>query len=69
MSFLIKDNELLEKYKEIWDKDGKVIKKGFDIEPVYNDKYLKSKINSYEGKVNTIFHNDKIPKEGSHYIN
>ena len=39
MSFLIKDNELLEKYNEIWDKVSKIIKKGFDSEPVYNDEY------------------------------
>ena len=64
MSFWIKDDELLEKYNEIWDKARKVIKKGFDSEPVYNEKYLKFKIKSYEGKINTNFHNDKIPKEG-----
>ena len=23
---------------------------------------------SYKGKINANFHNDKIPKEGSHYI-
>ena len=28
-------------------------------------KYRKTKVNSYEGKVNTILYNDKIPKEGS----
>ena len=42
--FLIKDNELQEKYKEIWDKVSTFIKKGFDSEPVYNEKYLKTKI-------------------------
>ena len=61
---MIKDNKLLEKYKEIWDKVGRVFKKGYDSEPVYNDKYLKAKVESYEGKVNTIFRNDKMPKEG-----
>ena len=39
MFFLIKNDELLEKYNEIWDKVSKVIKKGFDSNPVYNDKY------------------------------
>ena len=34
MSFLIKNNELLEKYNEIWDNVSKVIKKGFDNKPV-----------------------------------
>ena len=34
-------------------------------EPVYNEKYLKTKIKSYEGKISTNFNDDKIPKEGS----
>ena len=34
MSFLIKNDELLEKYNEIWDKVSKFIKDGFDNEPV-----------------------------------
>ena len=58
----MKDNELLEKYNEIWDEVSKVIKKGFDSKSVYNNKYLKTKIISYEGKINTIFHNNKMPK-------
>ena len=41
MSFLIKD-ELLEKYNEIWEEVKNIIKKEFDSEPVYNEKYLKS---------------------------
>ena len=47
MNFLIKDKELLEKYNEIWDKVSNTIKKRFDGEPVYNDKYLKTK-NQYK---------------------
>ena len=27
--------------------------------------YVKAKPKSYNGKINTIFHNNKIPKEGS----
>ena len=34
ISFLIKDNELLEKYNEIWEKVKNSLKKEFDIEPV-----------------------------------
>ena len=64
MSFLIKDDELLEKYKEIWEKVKNSIKKYFDSEPVYYEKYLKAKINSYNGKIYTNFYN-KITKEGS----
>ena len=40
-SFLIKDDELLEKYNEIWEKVKNSLKKNFDSEPVYNEKYLK----------------------------
>lgn len=68
MSFLVQDNKLLEKYNEIREKVSNIIKKGFDGEPVYNDKYLKNKIKSYKGKVNTNFHSDKIPKESSNCI-
>ena len=65
MSFLIKDDKLLEKNNEIWKKVRNIIKQELDSEPVYNEKYLKGKIKSYNGKINTNFHNNKIPKEGS----
>ena len=68
MSFLIKDDELLEKYNEIWEKVKNNLKKEFDSEPVYNEKYLKAKIKSYNGKINTSFYNNKIAKEGSQCI-
>ena len=44
------------------------IKKEFDNEPVYNEKYLKIKINFCKGKLNTNFNNNKIPKKGSNCI-
>ena len=40
---LIKDDKLLEKYNEIWQK-VKIVSKKIDSEPVYNEKYLKAKI-------------------------
>ena len=64
----IKDNELLKKYNEIWEKVKNSIKKEFDSEPVYNEKYVKAKIKSYNGKIDTNFHNNKIKKEGSNFI-
>ena len=53
MSFSIRDNELLEKYNEIWEKAKDSLKREFDSKPVYNKKYLKAKIKSYFGKINT----------------
>ena len=45
INFLIKNDEMLEKYDEIWNKVIKVIKKGFgfDNEPVYNKSIQKLK--------------------------
>ena len=65
LSFLIKDNHLLEKYNEFKGNIKNRTKKEFDIEPVYNEKYLNTKIKSYNGKINTNFHKNKIPKEHS----
>ena len=65
---MIKDDELLEKYNEVWEKVKNSLKKEFNSEPVYKEKYLKAKIKSYNGKINTNFHNNKIPKEGSQVI-
>ena len=68
MFFLIKDDELLEKYNEIQEKVKNSIKKEFNSEPVYNEKYLKTKKKSFDGKIHTNFHNNKILKESSHCI-
>ena len=57
----IKDNELLQKYMEIWEKVKNSLIEEFDSKLIYNEK-LKAKRKSYNGKINTNFHNNKIPK-------
>ena len=59
---MIKDEKLLQKYNEIWKKVSSIIKKEFDSKPIYNKKYIKTKIKSCYGKINTNFQNNKIPK-------
>ena len=44
------------------------IRKECDNEPAWNEKYLKAKMKPYNGKTGTKFHDNKIPKEGSHCI-
>ena len=44
------------------------IKEEFDNKPLYNEKCLKAKIKSYNGKINTNFPINKIPREGSQFI-
>ena len=64
-SCLVKDDELLEKNIEIWEKVKNILKK--ELNKVYNEKYLKAKIKFCDEKI-TNFHNNKIPKEDSQYI-
>ena len=64
-AFFIKDKELLEKYNENWKKVSNNIKKVFDSKPAYNEKYRTNEIKSFNGKLNTNFYNNKIPKGGS----
>ena len=68
MTFFIKDEKLLEKYNEIWEKVCTIIKKEFVIKLVYNEQYLsylKTKIKVYNKKINADFHDNKIPKKDS----
>ena len=66
--FLIKDEKLLEKNKEIWKQVSNIIKKEFDGKLEHSESYLNTKKKSYSGKINTNFHNNKIPKEGSQCV-
>ena len=67
MSFLIKDNKVWDKYGKIWDviKDKVGIK--FHNEPVYEYKYLKSKVREFDGMIKTNFLGNNIPKKNMHY--
>ena len=69
ISFKVSDNTLLKKYTKIWERISSLMNIKFDSEPVYsnNDKYIKTKIKSYEGKINTNFQVKKIPKENASY--
>ena len=65
-SFLIKDDEVREKYEEIW----KVIKKKLGIKfhskPIYEQKYLKAKVREYDSVIKTNFLGNGVPKENMH---
>ena len=52
MYFFIEDDDLLEKYKTLWDKViADIYKKESDSEPVHNKKILKAKIKSHGDKL------------------
>ena len=47
MNLIVKDEEILEKYNKRWSKIKSFFKREFDNEPVYNDKYINTKIKIY----------------------
>ena len=63
MSFLIEDDEVWEKYEKIWDviKDKLGIK--FHIEPVYEYRYLKTKVREFDCVIKANFLGNDIPKK------
>ena len=65
MSFLVQNEELLEKCNKIWDKVSNIMKKGFGSEPVYGNKYFKVKTKCYNNKMNIIFHDSNVPTDRS----
>ena len=44
MSFVIKDDDVLDKYKEIWDKIKETLNIKFHSMPVFDEKYIKAKV-------------------------
>ena len=67
MSFVIKDDNVLGKYNEIWNKIKKTLNTKFHSVPVYDKKYIKAKVRELDGVMKTKFWGDKIPKEGAHH--
>ena len=57
--FLIGDDYLLGKYNNIWDNVSAEINKELDGEPVYNIKFLKTRIKSYGNEI-TDFHDKEV---------
>ena len=66
VNHLFKDEKILKKYLKIWNKIKSLIKKELNSEPVYNDKYIKTKIKIYNDKVYTNFQHNKIPKDNEY---
>ena len=67
MSFVTKDDDVLDKYSEIREKIRKTLNIKFHSMPVYDKKYIKAKIREFNGVINTNFLGDEITKEGMHY--
>ena len=67
MSFMIKNDDVLDKYNEIWNKIKKTLNTKFHSMPVYDEKYIKAKAREFNGVIKTNFLGDEIPKKNVHY--
>ena len=67
MSFVIKDDDVLDKYNEIWNKIKNTLNIKFHSMPVYHEKCIKVKVREFNGVIKTNLLGDGIPKENVHY--
>ena len=67
MPFLIKDDEVRDKYDKMWDviKDKLGVK--FQSEPIYEYRCLKAKVREFDGVIKTTFLGNDMPNENMHY--
>ena len=62
MSFLIKNEEVWERYEDIWDTIKNKLGIKFHSEPIYEKKYLKAKIRESDSDSKTNFLGNGLPK-------
>ena len=55
MSFVTKDDDMLDKYKEIWDKIKETLSIKFHNAPVYDEKYIEAKVREFSHVIKTNF--------------
>ena len=67
MTILVKDDGVLDKYNEIWDKIKNKLNIKFHSMPVYGETYIKAKVREFNGVIKTNFLDGKVPKENMHY--
>ena len=67
MSFLIKNDEVLRKYEDIWNIIKNKLNIKFHSEPIYENKYLKAKVRDFDGDIKTNFLGNDLPKENTYY--
>ena len=68
MSFMVKDEYVLDKYNEIWDKIKNKLNIKFHSMPAYDETYIKVKVREFNGVIKTNFLGGTVPKENMHYI-
>ena len=68
MSFKIEDESVYLKYTEICNKIKNILNVKFHSQAIYDDKYIKTKVKTFNKMINTLFSGDELPKERTHYV-
>ena len=68
MSFKIEDESVYLKYAEIWNKVKNILNVKFHSQPIYDDKYIKTKVKTLNNTINTLFSGEEIPNKKINYI-
>ena len=55
MDFMVKDDNVLDKYNKIWDKIKEKLSIKFHSMTVYDKTYIKPKVREFEGKLRQTF--------------
>ena len=58
----IEDEIVYLKYAEICKKIKSILNLKFPTQPIYDDKYIKTKVKTFKNTINTLFSGDKIPE-------
>ena len=67
MLFKIEDDSVYVKYNQLWYKIKELLGIKFYTEPMYEDKYIKTKVKTFSSVINTLFTENEIPKERVEY--
>ena len=62
MSFLIKNDEVWQKYEDIWDVIKNKLNTKFHSQPIYENQYLKAKLREFNGSIKTNFLGNNAPE-------
>ena len=69
MSFLIKNDEVWQKYEDVWNMIKNKLNIKFHSKPIYENEYLKAKVREFDGDIKTNFLVTGLPKENTCYTN
>ena len=59
---------MYEKHNQIWNKIKELVGVKFYSEPIYDGKYIKTKVKTFSEVINKMFSGDEIPKERVEYV-